>query len=567
MAETPTVFIDEDEAPNALENLDPFDVKIVFSHAVVGFAADDIAVTNGAATLADGPPEKTGSGETYTAEITPDGAGDVTVTIPKWVARSVAGIANRASEEVTVAWNTAPIFTGDSAFEVAENTSLVATIEAVDANADDSITGYALSGGVDQDLFLIDAETGVLAFRSAPDYENPKDLSSETPPAAAGDNEYSVEVTARSGSDDRERSVARTVTVTVTDVVEPPSAADPPTVVSAEATGLTVEWLEPVNTGPPITQYDLEYRAVGADVWGDSGASGIETRFTVGALKPMTRYEFRVRAVNAEGVGAWSMLEEGKPAGRGATVEPPNEGPAFTSADTFTVAENTVEVGTVEAQDQDGADAVTGYALTGGPDQDAFEIDSDTGALAFREAPNYEAPTDAASTDPANDAGNNEYVVVVTATSGVDPRDLSASQTITVTVTDEPNEPPGVPAAPAVEDASADSLAVSWSPPDNAGPPILGYRIRYRIAVTGSWREASHAGLETTLGGLLGGTRYEVQVRARNEDGTGPWSPSGSGTTLSAAITPSVTSLEVAEEDKTEFTGGARRPAPPRRSR
>ena len=553
-AETPTVFIDE--APDALENLDPFDVKIVFSHVVVGFAAEDIAVTHGAATLAVGGPVKTGSGETYTAEITPDGAGDVTITIPKWVARSVAGIANLASETVTVAYNAGPTFTGDGAFEVEENTSRVATIKAGDANADDSITGYALSGGVDQDLFLIDADTGVLAFRIAPDYENPKDSASETPPTAAGDNEYSVEVTARSGSGDRERTVARTVTVTVTDVVEPPSAVDPPTVVSAEATALTVEWLEPVNTGPPITQYDLEYRVVDADTWRDSGASGIGTRFTVGALQPMTRYEFRVRAVNAEGVGAWSILEEGKLAGRGATAEPPNEGPAFTSADSFTVAENTVEVGMVEAQDQDGADAVTGYALTGGPDQAAFEIDSDTGALAFREAPNFEDPTDLAGTDSAHTAKDNNYVVEVTATSGVDPRDLPATQTITVTVTDESNEVPGPPAAPALADATSGSLAVSWSVPDNAGPPVSGYHIRYRIAVTGSWREATHEGLETglTLGDLLGGTRYEVQVRATNEDGTGLWSPSGSGTTLSPAITPSATSLEVAEGDETEFT-------------
>ena len=552
-AETPTVVIDE--APDTLENLDPFDVKIVFSHSVVGFAADDIAVTNGAATL------KTGSGETYTAEITPDGAGDVTITIPKWVARSVAGIANLASDPVTVAYNADPTFTGDSAFEVEENTSRVATIEAVDANADDSITDYALSGGVDQNLFLIDAETGVLAFRSVPDYENPADLESETPPSAAGDNAYVVEVTATSGADPRNRSASRTFTVTVTDVVEPPSQMKPPTVALAEATALTVEWEESNDPGRPlVTHYDLEYRAAGADTWRDSGFSGAETSFEIGTLQPKATYEFHVRAVNADGAGPWSILpEEGEPGGRGTTAEPPNAPPTITSPKkfAFTVTENTVEVGVVEADDSDGVDVVTGYALTGGPDQAAFEIDSDTGALAFVTAPNYENPTDIAGTDPAHTAGDNVYVVEVTATSGVDSRNLSVSQTIMVTVEDDPNEPPGAPAAPAVADATtAGSLAVSWTAPDNAGPPIQSYRIRYRIAVTGSWREASHEGIETalTLEGLLGGTSYEVQVRARNEEGTGLWSPSGSGTTLSAAITSSVTSLQVAEDGETAFT-------------
>ena len=40
-------------------------------------------------------------------------------------------------------------------------------------------------------------------------------------------------------------------------------------------------------------------------------------------------------------------------------------------------------------------------------------MDEETGELMFGEAPDYENPADAASTDPESGAGDNEYVVVV----------------------------------------------------------------------------------------------------------------------------------------------------------
>ena len=51
------------------------------------------------------------------------------------------------------------------------------------------------------------------------------------------------------------------------------------------------------------------------------------------------------------------------------------------------------------------------------------------------------SPTDVVSTTPMNAADNNEYIVIVTATGGTDARAMTASDTITVTVTDE-NEAP-----------------------------------------------------------------------------------------------------------------------------
>ena len=72
--------------------------------------------------------------------------------------------------------------------------------------------------------------------------------------------------------------------------------------------------------------------------------------------------------------------------------------------------------------------------ITGGADALKFDIGETTGVLTFKIPPNYESPADVASTDPLNDAGNNEYVVIVTATGGTGGRALTSEQTITVTV-------------------------------------------------------------------------------------------------------------------------------------
>ena len=112
-----------------------------------------------------------------------------------------------------------------------------------------------------------------------------------------------------------------------------------------------------------------------------------------------------------------------------------NAAPTFTSDATFSAAENTTAVGTVAATDANSQDAITGYTLTGGADRAKFSI-TDEGALTFKAAPDFENPTDVASTNPTNEADNNEYIVTVKVTSGTGTRAMTAVQTITVTVTD-----------------------------------------------------------------------------------------------------------------------------------
>src|SRR5690606_37550177 len=73
---------------------------------------------------------------------------------------------------------------------VAENGTAVTTVQAADADATANVT-YSIDGGADAALFEIDANTGELTFKDAPDFEAPGD--------AGVDNVYEVVVKASDG--------------------------------------------------------------------------------------------------------------------------------------------------------------------------------------------------------------------------------------------------------------------------------------------------------------------------------------------------------------------------------
>ena len=167
------------------------------------------------------------------------------------------------------------------------------------------------------------------------------------------------------------------------------------------------------------------------------------------------------------------------------TTGAPNTAPEITTVGPFTVRENQALVRRLAARDDDSGDEVTGWSIMGGADQSQFSITSDTGVLSFQEAPDYESPTDVVSGDPPSGAGDNEYVVTVEVRSGAGARELEAEQTFTVRVTDE-REPPGIPEAPAFSGETADSLTVHWRDPENTGPAITDYDVRYRRRARGA---------------------------------------------------------------------------------
>ena len=122
------------------------------------------------------------------------------------------------------------------------------------------------------------------------------------------------------------------------------------------------------------------------------------------------------------------------------------------------------------------------------------------------------------------------------------------SRAIRVQVSDE-EEPPGAPAAPVVTAEGSDSLKVSWKEPENRGPEITDYEVRYRESGEAGYSDGGHegTGLKVRLSGLKEGTAYEVQVRAVNEEGMSEWSEPGEGRTDSEEPDP---------DDPSDFTEG-----------
>ncbi len=214
-------------------------------------------------------------------------------------------------------------------------------------------------------------------------------------------------------------TVTGSFTLTVQDA---PDTPDAPTVqVTPNTSGsLNVTWTAPGHNNSPITDYELQHRAMGDATWMHTRNLGTRTSQTFGGLTNGTTYEFQVRARNAIDWSGWS-------------------------------------------------DIATGVPML-------------SGAL------------------------------------------------------------PDVPDAPTVTTGKTQgTLDVSWKAPNSNGSSILDYGLRYRVRGSADWTvKAAVTGTSTTLSGLPASTTYEVQVRARNANGSSDWSKSGTGRTAAAPSKPTV---------------------------
>ena len=101
----------------------------------------------------------------------------------------------------------APVITSPANFSIAEKTTAVGTVTAVDPEHD--AFAFSLTGGADASFFSIDPHTGALKFVDSPDFETPAD--------ANHDNVYDVVVSA---TDSLGAVSMQDISVHVTDVLE-----------------------------------------------------------------------------------------------------------------------------------------------------------------------------------------------------------------------------------------------------------------------------------------------------------------------------------------------------------
>ena len=178
-----------------------------------------------------------------------------------------------------------------------------------------------------------------------------------------------------------------------------------------------------------------------------------------------------------------------------------------------------------------------------GPDMDRFTFVSSTAQLRTKSGQTYDYET------------HQLFIVRVTADDG-----NGGSKTATVVIqVRNVAEPPQAPSRLTIVRAYPTSMALSWTAPDNTGrPPITGYDLQYKKSNESTWTAGLQGITETSdsITGLDPSTSCHVQVRANNDEGTGPWSSTLSRSTprSSPGISITKTNLTVTEGNRTEVT-------------
>ena len=410
---------------------------LTYSISGADAALFNINATTGAITFKSSPnyeaPADAGGNNVYDITV---GASDGAITTSKAVAITVTNV------------NEAPTITSGATASFAENgAGTVYTAAATDPDAGTTLI-YSISG-TDAALFNIDSVTGLVTFKSSPNYEAPTDTG--------GNNVYDVKVTASDGA----LSSTKDVAITVTNVDEAPTITSGATASFAENGTGTVYTAAATDPDAGTT---LTYSLTGTDaaLFNINATTGAVTFKSSPNYEAPTDtgannvYDVTVRASDGTNITTKAVA---------ITVTNVNEAPTITSGAAASFAENsTGTVYTVAASDQDAGTTLT-YSLTG-TDAALFNINATTGAVTFKSSPNYEAPADA--------GGNNVYDVNVTASDGTN----SATKAVAISVTNV-NEAPTVTSAATASFAENASGTVYTA---TATDPDAGTTLTYSIS-------------------------------------------------------------------------------------
>ena len=299
------------------------------------------------------------------------------------------------------------------------DTSTVYTFRASDPQRGTTIT-WTLDG-TDTEDFTIGQDTGVLTFRTPPDFENPVDEDQ--------DNTYELAVVATDPEGNHDRV---DFTITVTDHnegVEPTIGTRRPPATYRENDTRTVYTFRASDPQRDTVTWTLE----GTD------AAGFNIGEDTGVLTFLTPPDFEIPADADENnsyelaVVATDDDDNTDRVDFAITVTDVNEGPVITleGTETTTVSENTPDTQVLAdytATDPEDPTANIFRWSTAGRDGGDFVI-SDLGELRFRSSPDYERPADSDR--------NNVYEVTVRAYDGR----VYGAHDVTVTVT-QMNEAP-----------------------------------------------------------------------------------------------------------------------------
>ncbi len=298
---------------------------------------------------------------------------------------------------------------------------------------------------------------------------------------------------------------------------------------------ITIEWTAPTNAMlGTITSYNLRYIKTSEDEAVEGNWTVVTSIWTAGSLDYTLNptpslvngvsYDMQVRAVVGTDQHPWSGV-------RSAT---PRTTPGAPTIDAVTGTDGSL---TVEwtAPTSDGGDEITSYDLRYIKTSEDETMDAnwtvETGVWSSGD-PDLEYDLMGLDT-------GTQYDVQVRAVNDAGAGAWSATSVGTTR-----------PGAPAIDSVTgiARGFTVGWSAPALDGDAtVTAYDLRYIetsadetmeanwTVETGAW---SSGDLTATVTGLEVGTQYDVQVRAENASGKGPWSPTLMGATGAANAEP-----------------------------
>ena len=320
--------------------------------------------------------------------------------------------------------------------------------------------------------------------------------------------------------------------------------------------------------------YDVEYRQLGASTWTDAGHTGTDPSQTITGLTNGRGYQVRVRWSDGAATGSWGT-GSGIPTVQ--TLRLSVDGQLAEGGEDVTL---TATLGQAAAEARTIWITASGTA-TGGTssinvDWSASPSQIGDGVLqiplSIAQGQRTATATIKVVDDEDVDAG--ETVVLEGRADGAavghtTPRNVDlvaplVSNTLTLTIEDNEEGPPGLTTALTVTTGDG-KLALSWTAPsDNGGSVVTGYHVHYTSAAAGTvaddgavqtgaspspangWVAVDRSGTAVSqeITGLSNGTVYRVRVRARNSNGDGAWTH-GKGTPLAGAQPPAPTGTTV----------------------
>jgi hypothetical protein len=316
--------------------------------------------------------------------------------------------------------NAEPEFTSPPDFSHTENTALITTLTATDADQG-SILTFAVVGGADADKFSVNSATGRLYFIGNPDFEA---LASHD-----GSNTYQVIVAVSDGID----STTQELTITLDNINEAPDG------IAISAVGVDESTATGTVVGT-VTGHDPDAGSLLTYSFAPGGDAG--GRFTIdgstGIVSVLRGDLIDFEASQSQLIVVRTTDQDGLSFDRAIviSVNDTNDAPVITSngggsSAAISISENVTSLTTVTATDAD-AGSVVSYAIVGGTDAGRFVIDSTTGTLSFITAIDFEVPGDA--------NGDNIYNVVVQASDGRGGTDQQALAIAVVNANDPPED-------------------------------------------------------------------------------------------------------------------------------